>query len=111
MRSSHLWERYANPGLGCPRLSGVHRAEYASARGLIMNMIILRGMLFGKGREAECEIVAWKGTPDSGQAYSQMRVVEAPNDLADGEYALRVDGVDAPTKKTHGIWEMVTFDS
>jgi hypothetical protein len=83
--------------------------QMLTGKGLIVNIIILRGLISGKGRQAECEILAWKGAPNSGQAYSQLRVVEAPNDLPDGDYTLQVDGVSAHTKKINGSWEMVRF--
>ena len=82
----------------------------ASVDGSIVNVIILQGMLYGKRREAPCEILAWKGAPGSNLAYSQMRVAEAPNDLPDGEYTLRVDGITITTRKKDGSWMMVPFE-
>ena len=73
-------------------------------------MIILQGMLYGKNREVECEILAWKSGVNSKLPYSQMRVVEVPNDLPDGEYTLRIDEMIVPTKRKNGSWMIVPFE-
>jgi hypothetical protein len=74
-----------------------------------MNVIFLRGILFGKGRETECEILAWKNVAGAIHPYSQLRVVEAPDDLPDGEYTLAVDDLSVSTGKKNGLWMMVQF--
>jgi len=43
-----------------------------------------------------------EGRPGFKFAYSQMRVVEAPNDLPDGEYTLTIDGIAVSTRKKDG---------
>jgi hypothetical protein len=76
----------------------------------MVNVIVLRGVLHRSGCDVECEILAWKGSPGSKHAYSQMRVVEAPDDLPDGEYTLEIDGVSISTKRKGGSWLMVPFE-
>jgi hypothetical protein len=67
-------------------------------------------MLFGKGRETECEILAWKSVAGRlNPCLFALRVVETPDDLPDGEYTLAVDDVSVSTGKKNGLWMMVQF--
>lgn len=91
-------------------LSDVQFAEVCICRGLIVDIIILQGMLYGKNREVPCEVLAWRRGADSKLPYSQLRVADAPNDLPDGDYTLRIDGMTVSTKRKDGSWMVVPFE-
>lgn len=69
----------------------------------------MSGVLKGMGREALCELLVWKATVANVPIYSQCRVVTAPLDLPDGEYALLFDGRSVPAIKQGGWWAMETL--
>lgn len=78
-----------------------------------MGMIVLvRGSLQGMGREVECEVVAMKRTivnsprsrPQFNEVYSDCGIVDAPGDLPDGEYTVRVGNQLFSTKLRRGLW-------
>lgn len=78
-----------------------------------MGMIVLvRGSLEGMGREAECEVVAMKRTiideqrlrPHISEVYSDCGVLNAPSDLPDGEYTVRVGDQVFSTRRRRGLW-------
>jgi hypothetical protein len=78
-----------------------------------MGMIVLvRGSLQGMGREVECEVVAMKRTiinppkarPLFDDIYSDCGVIDAPADLPDGEYTVRVGNQFFSTRLHRGLW-------
>ena len=78
-----------------------------------MGMIVLvRGSLQGMGREVECEVVAMKRTiinpprvrPQIKEVYSDCGVVDAPSDLPDGNYTVRVGNQFFNAKLQRGLW-------
>jgi hypothetical protein len=72
-----------------------------------VSVVILKGMLFGAGREADCELLAWPAEEGPGTLYSQIRVVDAPLDLPDRHYTLVVESKVYSTEKSRGWWAMV----
>jgi hypothetical protein len=72
-----------------------------------MAVVMLKGMLYGAGREAECDLLAWHAPVGSILTYSQMCVIDAPLDLPDGSYTLVVESRVYSTEKRRGWWEMV----
>ena len=78
-----------------------------------MGMIVLvRGSLRGMGHEVECEVVAMKRTvlhppkerPQIDEVYSDCGVLNAPQDLPDGEYTVRVGNQLFSTRRRRGLW-------
>lgn len=77
-----------------------------------MGMIVLvRGELNGMGRHASCGLVAIQKTlaqpkfrREPEHVYTDYGVIEAPTDLPDGEYTVRIGKQELTTKKQHGIW-------
>lgn len=75
-------------------------------------IVVVRGLLRGMGREAECEVVAVKrmvakmqglGRPFD-EVYSEFGVIEAPSDLPDGNYTVCVCNQTFSTILRHGMW-------
>ena len=78
-----------------------------------MSMIVLvRGSLKGMGREAECEVVAMKRTivnirnsrDHFDEIYTEFGIVDAPADLPDGAYMLRIGKQSFGATLRHGLW-------
>ncbi len=78
-----------------------------------MGMIVMmRGSLQGMGREAECEVVARKQIVVStrksessfNEEYSDIGVIEAPVDLPDGDYTVRVANYTFTATRRNGLW-------
>lgn len=74
-------------------------------------IVLLRGVVRGMGREAECEVVALRQIAATKSKFRRPKsffrdfgVIEAPNDLPDGEYTVRVGDQILNTAKVHGIW-------
>jgi hypothetical protein len=75
-------------------------------------VVLLRGMLRGMGREAECEIVAMRRAnsqrgpmrPNTALTYMDFDVLNAPDDLPEGEYTLDVGGQILNVRKRRGLW-------
>ena len=78
-----------------------------------MGMIVLvRGILRGMGREVECDLVAMRRSVPSGSmfrsqpdhVYTDFGVIEAPEDLPDGQYTVALGGQVLTTRKQRGLW-------
>lgn len=78
-----------------------------------MGMIVLvRGSLKGMNRVAECEVVAMKRTIVNtrksrnhyDEVYTEFAIVEAPPDLPDGEYLVRVGRQTLSAHLCRGLW-------
>jgi hypothetical protein len=76
------------------------------------SIVLLRALLTGMGRHAECDILVRKlsrnesnvtsaaGSP----AYSECSVISAPADLPDGEYRVQFEGHFVVATREHGVW-------
>jgi hypothetical protein len=67
-------------------------------------------MLYGEGRESECELLAWHHDDGPIGAYTDMRVINAPLDLPDGRYTLAVESKAYSTDKWQGRWCMTRVE-
>lgn len=76
-------------------------------------LVLMKGLLRGAGRETECEVVALRRVakntvgarlfePD--YVYTDLGVIEAPDDLPDGEYTVEIAGHAFRTSKKQGLW-------
>jgi hypothetical protein len=70
--------------------------------------VILKGRLRGMGREFSCEVMAKRHAPaGAGQdGYSDLRLLEAPADLPDGDYVLHLDPIMVSVRRRGGEWLM-----
>jgi hypothetical protein len=68
----------------------------------------VRGVLRGMNREADCVLVAWKESSESGRVYTRCRIIDEPSDLPDGTYTVIFAGQSVTTRKWWGEW-MLTF--
>jgi hypothetical protein len=78
-----------------------------------MGMIVLvRGVLRGMGQEVECDLIAmrrfvpsqskFRRKPD--HVYTDFGVIEAPDDLPDGQYTVSLGKQVLTTQKQRGLW-------
>jgi hypothetical protein len=78
-----------------------------------MGVIVhVRGVLRGMGREVECDLVAMRRSiprtsrfrrqPD--HEYTDFGVIEAPDDLPDGQYTVCIENQVLTTQKRRGLW-------
>lgn len=75
-----------------------------------MSVVLLKGMLYGVGREADCEVLAWQVVIGGTPIHLQIRVVSSPLDLPDGKYTLVLDELVYSTEKRQGWWQMTKID-
>jgi hypothetical protein len=75
------------------------------------SMVLMRGVLHGAGRKADCELLLRKELlpgPVQGAVqyrYTQWTVLHAPSDLPDGEYTIATaDGFHFPATRARGLW-------
>ena len=68
------------------------------------SVVLLSGVLRGMEREERCEVLARKSTKAAALAYSEGFVLNAPADLADGEYEVSFEGHSMRATKERGIW-------
>jgi hypothetical protein len=69
------------------------------------SVVLIHGLLRGMGREAPCEMIAMRDTsPDRTPAYCRCSVVEAPEDLPDGEYTVSFLGEAVRVRRQGGLW-------
>lgn len=68
--------------------------------------VLSKGVLRGMGREAVCELLATKTVvPEATQAiYSHCAIIEAPQDLPDGDYEVEFAGEVAIVSRRSGFW-------
>lgn len=75
-------------------------------------MVLMRGVLRGIGRKADCELLLRKerlpGPSRQGAVkyrYTQWTVLHAPPDLPDGDYTITTaDGFHFPATRARGHW-------
>ena len=75
------------------------------------SVVRLNGWLRGMARESPCVLVAWKDTLCSGESlgvfryvYSRLQVLDAAEDLPDGEYVAGFGEQTVAVIKRSGIW-------
>lgn len=74
------------------------------------SVVLLRALLRGMGREVECELMARKSTAgvvaqgSSVVNYLDCRILTAPSDLPDGEYAIHIGSQVIPVLRRRGQW-------
>ena len=68
--------------------------------------VLCKGVLRGMGREVGCELLATKTVlPEAtSPVYSHCAVIEAPRDLADGDYEVEFAGEVAVVTLRGGSW-------
>jgi hypothetical protein len=81
----------------------------ASSEFEVMDMrsvVLMHGLLRGMGREVPCELLAIKeSTADlSDASYSRCSVIEAPENLPDGDYSVVFATHIVAAKKEGGLW-------
>lgn len=64
----------------------------------------IEGLLRGMGREARCELMAWRETSSTGRVYMRCSITRAPANLPDGSYQLFFAGHRVTTRKWEGHW-------
>jgi hypothetical protein len=62
------------------------------------------GVLLGMGFVAHCDVLARMTQCKNHRAYSEGFVLNAPDDLPDGDYVAIFDGYTLPATKEHGFW-------
>jgi hypothetical protein len=73
--------------------------------------MLVRGVLIGMGRTAECELIASTSLAAKSvqSVYSDCSIVNAPLDLPDGKYIAYFERHSIPANRAHGIeisqWE------
>ena len=70
-------------------------------------MVLIRGVLRGMERETRCEVLVREHSVKSGfrgPRYSEGFVLNAAEDLLDGEYTVAFDGHSLNAIRHHGIW-------
>ncbi len=71
---------------------------------------LLKGRLKGMGREASCEVLAKRQAPEgkskAKQGYSELRIMDAPGNLPDGDYVLHLDPIMVSVRRRGGEWLM-----
>lgn len=73
-------------------------------------VVLLNALLKGMGREVECEVMVRRSPPgitaetSSLSTYSDCRILTAPSDLPDGEYAIHLDSQVIPVLRRRGRW-------
>jgi hypothetical protein len=70
--------------------------------------VLLKGRLRGMGREAPCEVMAKRQAPGGKgrEGYSDLRLLDAPADLPDGDYVLHLDPIMVSVRRRSGEWLM-----
>jgi hypothetical protein len=70
------------------------------------SVVLIHGLLQGNGRQEPCEMLAMRdATTASGPAvYSRCSVIDAPQDLTDGQYTVSFEGYIVPARKDAGLW-------
>lgn len=67
--------------------------------------VLLKGRLRGMRREALCEVIAKKQSPEKGKEdYSGLRLLKAPTDFPDGDYVLHLDSIMVSVRRRGGEW-------
>lgn len=69
-----------------------------------MSIVLYRGTIRGAGRTADCDVLAWKENAISRRQTPEFRVILAPLDLPDGEYAVDFEGRSGMARKRGGRW-------
>ena len=70
------------------------------------SVVLLPGIITGLGRNADCEVLAWKAADRPADAFSQFKIVTAPRHLPDGSYTVTFNGQAFSTTKEQGWWTM-----
>lgn len=75
------------------------------------SVVRLKGLLRGMDRESSCVLLAWKDTLRSEEGrsafryvYSDLQVLDAPQDLPDGEYEASFGDQAVAAIKRSGVW-------
>ena len=74
------------------------------------SVVLLRAPLKGMGREVECELIARRlstgivAQASSITTYSDCKILTAPSDLPDGEYAIHLGSQVIPVLRHRGQW-------
>ena len=68
--------------------------------------ILLKGRLRGMGREALCDVMAKKNSSftKASEGYAISRIMDAPDDLPDGDYVLHVDSRMLSVRRRKREW-------
>ena len=75
------------------------------SRSLVMGSVILvPGVVQGMGRIERCEVLARITQRGNSRSYSEGFVLNAPEDLPDGEYVASFDGCILHTARERGLW-------
>jgi hypothetical protein len=74
------------------------------------SVVLLPALLKGMGHEVDCEVIARRLPHETSETlsslitYSDCRVLTAPSDLPDGEYAIHLNSQVIPTLRRRGKW-------
>lgn len=70
------------------------------------SVVLIHGWLQGNGRQEPCEMLAMRDvSPGPGPAvYSRCSVIDASQDLPDGDYTVTFDSYIVPARKDAGLW-------
>ncbi len=70
------------------------------------SVVLIHGLLKGMGREVPCEMLAMKESVSgtSSAVYSRCSVIDAPQDLPDGDYTVVFNGSIVSARKEGGLW-------
>jgi hypothetical protein len=70
------------------------------------SVVLIRALLKGMGHETPCEMLAMReSTAGSPQViFSRCSVIDAPQELPDGDYAVSFDDYSVPARKEGGLW-------
>ena len=75
-------------------------------------IVLVRGVLRGMDREAECDVIVLRSAAlrraaahtDAEHVYADFEVLDAPGDLPEGEYTIDVGEQVLSVRKQRGFW-------
>ncbi len=70
------------------------------------SVVLIHGLLTGMGQHEPCEMLAIKesGSGVSPEVFSRCSVIDAPQELPDGDYMVSFNGFSVSARKECGLW-------
>jgi hypothetical protein len=70
------------------------------------SVVLIHGLLTGMGQHEPCEMLAIKesGSAATEEVFSRCSVIDAPQELPDGDYRVSFNGHSVSARKEGGLW-------